>query len=186
MKLNEVYSAAEEKMAKAITAIEHEFDGLRTGRASVNFIDNVQIEAYGSRMPLKQAATISVPDARTLMIQPFDKTLMPVVEKALLQANLGMTPNNDGKVIRLNIPPLTEDRRKDLVKMAKKAAEDGRISIRNVRRHANDEIKKAQKDDGFSEDESEKAQKHVQDITDKYVKEIDTVLAKKEKDIMEI
>ena len=186
MQLNEIYKYAEEKMAKAIDAVDHEFGGLRTGRASVALIDNLQIEAYGSRMPLKQAATISTPDARTLVIQPFDKSLMSVVEKAILGSNIGMTPNNDGKVIRLNIPPLTEERRKELVKMAKKHAEDGRISIRNVRRQANDEIKKSQKDNGIAEDEAEKATKHVQEITDKYVKEVDTLLAKKEKDIMEI
>lgn len=186
MQLNNVYKSAEEKMARAIEAVEHEFTGLRTGRASVAFVDNVQVEAYGSRMPLKQVATISTPDARTLMIQPFDKSMMASIEKALLSANLGMTPNNDGKLIRLNIPPLTEERRKELVKMAKKMAEEGRISIRNIRRHANDEIKKTEKEHEITEDDREKATKHVQEITDRHVKEIDTLLAKKEKDIMEI
>jgi len=186
MQLNEIYKSAEEKMGKAIESLEHEFTGLRTGRASVALIDGVQVEAYGTKMPLKQAATISTPDARTLVIQPFDKSLVAVIEKALLGANLGMTPNNDGKLIRLNIPPLTEERRKELVKMAKKQAEDGRIAIRNIRRHSNDEIKKAQKDHSLAEDEIEKGQKHVQDITDKYVKEVDSLLTKKEKDIMEI
>jgi ribosome recycling factor len=186
MQLNNIYKAAEEKMAKAIEALEHEFTGLRTGRAAVGFVDNVQVEAYGSRMPLKQVATVSTPDARTLMIQPFDKSMLAAIEKSILSANLGMTPSNDGKLIRLNIPPLTEERRKDLVKMAKKMAEDSRISIRNSRRHANDDIKKTEKDKEISEDDREKATKHVQEITDKYVKEIDTLLAKKEKDIMEI
>ena len=186
MQLNEIYETAEEKMSKAIDAVDHEFSGLRTGRASVALIDGIQVEAYGSRMPLKQVASISTPDARTLVIQPFDKTMTPIIEKALLGANLGMTPNNDGKIIRLNIPPLTEDRRKDLVKMAKKMAEDGRISIRNSRRQANDDVKKTEKDNDIAEDEREKATKHVQDITDKFVKKIDDLLAKKEKDIMEI
>ena len=186
MQLNDVYKNAEEKMNKAIAAVDHEFSGLRTGRASVALIDNVQVEAYGSRMPLKQVATISTPDARSLVIQPFDKNMMAAVEKSLLAANLGMTPNNDGKLIRLNIPPLTEERRKDLVKMAKKHAEEGRVSIRNTRRMANDEIKKLEKDHILTEDESEKAAKHVQELTDKFVKEIDNNLAKKEKDIMEI
>ena len=186
MQLDEIYKSAEEKMRKAIDALEHEFTGLRTGRASVALIDNVQVEAYGNRMPLKQMATISTPDARTLVIQPFDKSMTATVEKALLSANLGMTPNNDGKAIRLNIPPLTEERRKDLVKMAKKQAEDSRISVRNVRRHGNDEIKKTEKENEIAEDQREKAIKHIQEITDKYVKEIDALLAKKEKDIMEI
>lgn len=186
MQINEIYKSIEEKMRKAIDSVEHEFTGLRTGRASVALIDGVQIEAYGSKMPLKQMATISTPDARTLMVQPFDKNMMATVEKAILAANLGMTPNNDGKVIRLNIPPLTEDRRKDLVKMARKMAEDGRISIRNIRRTANDEIKKIEKENDIAEDEREKALKHVQDITDKHIKEVDDSLARKEKDVMEI
>lgn len=186
MALNDVYKAADERMAKAIEAVDHEFGGLRTGRASVALIDNVTVEAYGSRMPLKQVATISTPDARSLMIQPFDKSMAAAIEKSILAANLGMTPNNDGKVIRLNIPPLTEERRKDLVKMAKKYAEEGRVSIRNSRRNANDEIKKLQKDNVINEDEAEKANKHVQDLTDKFVKLIDSNLDKKEKDIMEI
>lgn len=186
MQLNEIYKSIEEKMGKAIESVEHEFTGLRTGRASVALIDGIQIEAYGSKMPLKQMATISTPDARTLMVQPFDKNMMATVEKAILAANLGMTPNNDGKVIRLNIPPLTEDRRKDLVKMARKMAEDGRISVRNIRRNANDEIKKTEKEHDIAEDEREKALKHVQEITDKHIKEIDAALARKEKDVMEI
>lgn len=186
MQLSEIYKSSEEKMGKAIDALEHEFSGLRTGRASVALIDGVQVEAYGSKMPLKQMATISTPDARTLMVQPFDKATMASVEKAILQANLGMTPNNDGKVIRLNIPPLTEERRKDLVKMARKMAEDARISIRNIRRNANDDVKKCEKENDMAEDEREKALKHVQEITDKYVKEVDNLLAKKEKDVMEI
>jgi len=186
MQLSELYKSTEEKMSKAVDAVEHEFSGLRTGRASVALIDGVQVEAYGSRMPLKQVATISTPDARTLVVQPFDKNMMSAIEKAILASNLGMTPNNDGKLIRLNIPPLTEDRRKDLVKMARKMAEDGRISVRNIRRNANDEIKKIEKDNDIAEDEREKANKHVQDLTDKYVKEIDSALAKKEKDVMEI
>lgn len=184
--LDDVYKVAEEKMNKAIDSVEHDFTGLRTGRASVAFVDNVLVEAYGNRLPLKQVATISTPDARTLIIQPFDKATMASVEKALLAANLGMTPNNDGKVIRLNIPPLTEDRRKELVKMAKKMAEDGRIAVRSIRRNSNDEIKKIEKDKDLAEDMRDTALDRVQSLTDKYVKQIDTLIAKKEKDIMEI
>lgn len=186
MQLNEVYKSSEEKMRKAIDALEYEFSGLRTGRASVALIDGLQVEAYGSKMPLKQMATISTPDARTLMVQPFDKSMMSSVEKAIIASNLGMTPNNDGKVIRLNIPPLTEERRKELVKMARKMAEDGRVSIRNVRRNANDEIKAIEKENKMAEDEREKAMKQVQDLTDKYVKQVDEALGRKEKDMMEI
>lgn len=186
MQLNEIYKQAQEKMNKAVDAVEHEFTSLRTGRASVSLVDNVQIEAYGSRMPLKQVATISTPDSRTLMIQPFDKSTTPQIEKALLGANLGMTPNNDGKVIRMIIPPLTEERRKELVKVAKKMAEEGRVAVRNIRRHANDEIKKTEKLHEITEDDRTKATKQVQEITDRFIKEIDDLLARKEKEVMEV
>lgn len=186
MQLSEIYKSAQEKMHKAVEAVDHEFSSLRTGRASVALVDTLQVEAYGSKVPLKQLSSISTPDARSLVIQPFDKSTLGSIEKALLAANLGMTPNSDGKVIRLNIPPLTEDRRKELVKLARKMAEDGRIAIRNIRRHANDEVKKTEKNHEIAEDEREKATKQVQDLTDKHVKEIDDLLAKKEKDVMEI
>lgn len=186
MQLNEVFKQAQEKMSKAVESVDHDFSSLRTGRASVALIDNIQIEAYGSRMPLKQMATISTPDARTLMIQPFDKNTAGPIEKALMGANLGMTPTNDGKVIRMSVPPLTEERRKELIKVAKKMAEDGRVSVRNIRRHANDEIKKTEKLHEITEDDRTRATKQVQEITDKYIKEIDDLLARKEKDLIEV
>ena len=186
MHLNEIFKQAQEKMHKAAEAVDHEFSSLRTGRASVALVDTVQVEAYGSKMPLKQLGTISTPDARSITIQPFDKSMAGPIEKALMAANLGMTPTNDGKLIRMSVPPLTEERRKELVKLAKKMAEEGRVAVRNIRRHANDEIKKTEKSHEIAEDERERATKQVQEITDKSIKEIDDMVARKEKDVMEI
>ncbi|MDD4278104.1 ribosome recycling factor [Candidatus Sumerlaeota bacterium] len=186
MLLNNVYQSSEAKMQKALLAVEHDFTGLRTGRASTALVDGVQIEAYGTKMPLKQVATISTPDARTLAITPFDRGQIAIIEKAIISANLGMMPNNDGSMIRLSIPMLTEERRKDLVKMANKMAENGRISIRTVRRTAMEEVKKLQKASTITEDDMKKAEKKIQDMTDKWIKDIDARLAKKEKEIMEI
>jgi ribosome recycling factor len=152
----------------------------------VALVDTITVDAYGSRMPLKQLATISTPDSRSLVLQPFDKNMAGPIEKALMAANLGMTPTNDGKVIRMSVPPLTEERRKELVKLAKKMAEEGRVAVRNIRRHANDEIKTTEKHHEITEDDRTRATKQVQDITDKFVKEIDDLLARKEKDVMEI
>jgi ribosome recycling factor len=186
MQLNDIYTQAQEKMHKAVEAVENEFHSLRTGRASVALVDTVHVDAYGARMPLKQLATISTPDSRSIVVQPFDKNMAGPIEKALMAANLGMTPTNDGKVIRMTVPPLTEERRKELVKLAKKMAEEGRVAVRNIRRHANEEIKKTEKTHEITEDDRDRATKQVQDITDKYVKEIDDTLARKEKDVMEI
>lgn len=186
MQLNDIFKTAQDKMHKAVEALEHEFSSLRTGRASVALVDTVQVDAYGSKMPIKQVATISTPDARTILITPYDKNQIAVIEKAIMAANLGMTPNNDGKLIRLTIPALTEERRKDLVKLAKKMAEDGRVAIRNVRRHANEEIKTTEKHHEISEDDRTKSVTKVQELTDKFIKEIDEVLGHKEKEIMEV
>lgn len=186
MQLNEIYKATQEKMQKAVEAVEHDFNTLRTGRASVALLDSVHVQAYGSSMPLKQLAAISTPDARTLYIQPFDKNMLGPIEKAILMANLGLTPNNDGKAIRLNIPPLTEERRKDLVKLARKMAEEGRVSVRNIRRHANEDIKKTEKTHEITEDDRDKATHKVQELTDKFIKEVDALLARKEKEVMEV
>lgn len=186
MQLNDIYKSAQEKMQKAIEAVDHEFNTLRTGRASTALLDGLQANMYGSQMPLKQLASISTPDARSLYIQPFDKNALQPIEKAILQANIGLTPNNDGKAIRLNIPPLTEERRKELVKIAKKMAEEGRVSIRNIRRHANEEIKKTEKSHEITEDDRTKATQKVQEMTDKFIKEVDSLLARKEKEVMEV
>jgi ribosome recycling factor len=186
MQLNEIYKTAQEKMHKAVEAVDHEFSSLRTGRASIALVDGVHVDAYGSSMPLKQIAQIATPDARSIVITPYDKGQMHAIEKAILAANIGLTPNNDGKVIRLMIPPLTEERRKDLVKLAKKMAEEGRVAVRNVRRHANDEIKTTEKHHEITEDDRERASHKVQELTDKFIKEIEELLDRKEKEIMEV
>jgi ribosome recycling factor len=186
MPLEKIYKESQDKMHKAVEAVDREFSTLRTGRASVALVDNIQVEAYGSKMPLKQVATISTPDARTILIQPFDKNQMHAIEKAIIAANIGLTPNNDGKAVRLNIPPLTEERRKDLVKLAKKMAEDGRVAVRNIRRHANDEIKKIQKNHEITEDDEQRAHQKLQELTDKYIAEVDALLERKTKEIMEV
>ncbi|MBX7246823.1 MAG: ribosome recycling factor [Candidatus Sumerlaeaceae bacterium] len=186
MPLNAIYKEAQEKMHKAVEAVDREFNSLRTGRASTALVDAVHVEAYGTKMPLKQVATISTPDSRTIMITPFDKSQIHPIEKAITVANLGLTPNNDGKVIRLSIPPLTEERRKDIVKLAKKYAEEGRVAVRNIRRHGMDEIKKIEKEHEITEDDLEKAKHKLQEITDKYVKEVDDLVERKEKEVMEV
>jgi ribosome recycling factor len=186
MQLNAIHKQGQEKMQKAVEQVEHEFNTLRTGRASTALVDSVQVEAYGSKMPLKQMATVGTPDARTIAITPFDKNQLHPIEKAITAANLGMNPTNDGKIIRLVIPPLTEERRKDLVKLAKKMAEEGRVAIRNVRRHCNDEIKKTEKGHEITEDDRDKATRQMQELTDKFIKEVDELLSRKEKEIMEV
>lgn len=184
--LDDLYKQAKEKMKKALHFLEEEFSKLRTGKASVTLVDPVKVNAYGTEMPLKQVASVSLPDAKTIAIQPWDKNLIPAIEKAILAANIGLTPINDGKIIRINIPPLTEERRKDLVKVAHKLAEEARVSIRNIRRHINEEIKKLEKDHKISEDEKFKAIDKVQEITDEFIKKVDELLKEKEKEIKEI
>ncbi len=184
--LKEIHREADEKMAKALEALEHEFGTLRTGRASLHLLDGVSVDAYGTPQPLKAVSTLSTPDAHTIMITPWDKNLLGGVERAILARNLGVTPNNDGKVIRINIPPLTEERRKDLVKAAHKMAEDARVAVRNVRRHANDAAKKLNKDKDLSDDELSVDRDEVQEKTDKRIAKIDKKLEAKEKEIMEV
>ncbi len=184
--LKEIHRQAQEKMKKAIEALEREFKTLRTSRASVGLVDHLVVSAYGTDTPLKGVATITTPDARTIQIQPWDRNLIGAVEKAILAANLGITPNNDGRVIRLTMPILTEERRKELVKVAHKMAEDARVAIRNIRRHANEEIKATEKRHEISEDDRELAVKDIQKLTDDFIKQVDGVLAAKEKEIMEV
>jgi ribosome recycling factor len=184
--LDKIEKQTKEKMAGAIEAMIHEFDTLRTGRASSALLDGVTVEAYGVPTPINQVASISVPDARTVMIQPWDKSIMAAIERAILAANLGFTPNNDGQVIRINIPALTEERRKELVKHAHQMGESGRIAVRNVRRHSNDELKKAQKNGDISENERDLQMEKIQKLTDERIKEIDELLKDKEKDILDI
>jgi len=184
--MESVIRTAEEKMKKSVEALEREFNTIRTGRASAALFDKIKVEAYGQPTPLSQAATISVPEARLVVIQPWDKGLLNEIEKAIQKSELSVNPNNDGKVIRINIPPLTEERRKELVKLSKNTAEQNRVSIRNIRRDANEELKKLQKSGDISEDDEKKSTEKIQKLTDSYIKEIGDILVVKENEIMEI
>ena len=177
------FADVEDHMKKAIEAVRRDFNTIRTGRASASLLDKIVVDYYGSETPLKQLANVSTPDATTLQIQPYDRTTLAVIEKAISMSDIGLTPNNDGTVIRLNIPPLTSDRRKELVKIAAKYAEAGKVSIRNIRRDAIDTVKKQEKDKEISEDQARDTQEKIQKLTDKYIAEVDKVLAEKEKDI---
>ncbi len=184
--LKKIFKATEYKMSHAIDALEHHFNTLRTGRASTALLDDVEVEAYGQTMPLKQVATISTPDAKTITVTPWDKNQLSMIEKALLMADLGLNPQNDGKMLRLIIPPLTEERRKELAKKAHHMAEEGRIAIRNVRRHQKDEIEKLRKAKELSDDEAHAALDDLQKITDKWIAEVEKVMKHKEEEIMEV
>lgn len=176
---------AEERMDKAIASLQKELASLRAGRATPALLDRVLVEYYGAMTPVNQLANITTPDARSLYIQPWDKTSIGAIEKAILKSELGLTPSNDGSAIRIVIPALTEERRADLVKMTRKYGEEAKVAIRNIRRDANEDIKKKEKTD-ISEDESRRHQDDIQKLTDKYVAEVDKVLAVKEKDITEV
>lgn len=180
-----IKKSAEERMEKAIASLKKELASLRAGRAAPALLDRVQVDYYGSMTPVNQLANINTPDSRTIMIQPWDKSSLAAIEKAILKSELGLTPSNDGSSIRLSIPPLTEERRSDLVKMTKKYGEEAKVAIRNIRRDANDDVKKLEKST-ISEDESRRHQDDIQKSTDKYIAEIDKVLAAKEKEIMEV
>jgi len=173
-------------MKKAIEATQRSFNTIRTGRANTSLLDRVTVEYYGAPTPLRSLASINTPDASTIMIQPFDRSSLNTIEKAISMSDIGLTPNNDGSTIRLNIPPLTSDRRKELVKSVAKLAEEGRVSIRNVRRDAVDSVRKQSKSSEISEDEARDLQDQVQKLTDKYIARVDELLAEKEKDIMTV
>lgn len=177
---------AQDRMDKAMLSLEKEFTKLRTGRATTSLVDNIKVDYHGTPTPVNQVASVSVPDSRSITIQPWDRSAFALIEKALQKSDLGLTPVNDGKIIRINIPPLTEDRRKDLAKVAKKYTEEAKVALRNIRRDANDSLKKLEKDKTISEDEHKKAQDNVQKLTDSYVAKADQKLAAKEKEIMEI
>lgn len=174
------------RMDGALSSLERDFSKLRTGRASTALVDSIEVLYYGTPTPLNQIASVSVPDSRTITIQPWDKGAFSDVDKAIQKSDLGLTPVNDGKLIRINIPPLTEERRKELVKVAKKYSEDAKVAIRNVRRDLNESVKKMLKDKAATEDEARKAQDDIQKITDDYVAKTDVALAEKEKEILEI
>lgn len=178
-----IFSEMKERTAKAIEALNHELGGLRTGRASLALLDNVKVDYYGNLTPLRAIATLSVPESRTITVQPWDASQMHAIEKAILTSDLGLNPSNDGKVIRINIPALTEERRKEYVKLAKKYGEECKVSIRNIRRDANEALKKLEK---MPEDELKKHQKEVQDLTDKQIHRVDEMIKQKEAEIMEV
>ncbi|MCC0633595.1 MULTISPECIES: ribosome recycling factor [unclassified Clostridioides] len=185
MKL-EIHKQLEEKMNGTIDALKFEFGTIRAGRANAQMLDKIRVDYYGTPTPINQIGAISVPEPRILMISPWDKSAMHEIEKAIANSDLGLNPSNDGEVIRLSVPALTEERRKELAKKASKASEEFKVRIRNERRDANEKIKKMEKGGEITEDELKKAQDEVQKMTDKFIKEIDALLAKKEKDIMEV
>lgn len=184
--MKEIKSDAESRMKKSLAALQDDFNSLRTGRASASLFEKIKVDYYGTPTPLNQTSTISVPEARLVVIQPWDTSLLAEIEKAILKSELSVNPNNDGKVIRINIPPLTEDRRKELVKHAKNTAEQSKVAIRNIRRDALEQLKKKEKSGDISEDENKRASDDIQKLTDKYVQAIDDVLDAKEKEIMEV
>lgn len=186
MSIKEIISGHEDKMKKALDALRREYASLRAGRATPSLLDKVTIDYYGTPSPINQVANISVPEPRMIVIQPWEKSMLATIEKAIMKSDLGLTPSNDGSVIRLSIPQLTQQRRGELVKIVHKKAEESRVAIRNLRRDGNDAVKKLEKDKAISEDEAKKAQDDIQKITDKYIKEVDHIMAAKEKEIMEV
>lgn len=183
--MSEINEASVKRMEKTINALKDEFNTIRTGRASAALFDKVRVDYYGEKTPLSQVANIAIPEARMVVITPWDKSLIGEIEKAIQRSELGLNPSNDGKVIRIAIPPLTADRRKELVKQAKTIAENSRVAIRNIRRDGNDELKKQQKDGSITEDELKTTEDTLQKTTDKFIAEINKIFEEKEKEIME-
>jgi len=183
--IESIYQETKDNMGKSIDALKNEFNRVRTGRASLTILDGIRVDYYGTLTPLNQMATLSVPESRLITIQPWDVSVIKEVEKAILKSDLGLTPSNDGKIIRISIPPLTEERRKELVKVINKISEDHKIAVRNIRRDSNELLKGLKKDGDISEDDAFKAQDQVQKITDEYIKLIDDVNKDKEKEILE-
>jgi ribosome recycling factor len=177
---------AKDKMHKAILHLKEEMGSIRTGRASPALLSRITVDYYGATVPLQQLASITVPEPRTLMVQPFDKNSIQSIEKALQSSDLGITPSNDGQVIRLNIPQLTEERRKELIRVVHGRAEEGRVAVRNVRRHHKDELEKLERDRSISEDDLKRAEKDLQKLTDQFISEVDEILVHKEQELKEI
>lgn len=184
--MSDVIIEMADKMEKSVDTFKNELSKVRTGRASISLLDGISVDAYGSPMPMNQVATMTIPESRMIAIQPWDPQMVPAIEKAIMKSNLGLAPANDGKVIRLTIPQLTEERRKELVKQVRKVAEEFKVTIRNVRREAIDTLKQQKKDKDISEDDLFKLQDDAQKETDTYVKQIDVVTEHKEKEMMEI
>lgn len=183
--INSIYEETKEKMVKAIASLENELKKVRTGRASLNVLDGIRVDYYGTPTPLNQMASLSIPESRMITIQPWDMTVINDIEKEILKSNLGLTPSNDGKLIRISIPPLTEERRKEIVKIVSKMCEDRKVTIRNIRRDANEMLKELKKEGEIAEDDSFKGQENVQKITDVHIKGVDDIFKLKEKEILE-
>lgn len=184
--LKDLYKEAETRMKGAVQALEEDLGGIRTGRATPALVEKIPVEYYGIPTPLMQLASISVPEARSLLIRPFDATSLKAVEKAILASDLGLTPNNDGKSIRLNLPPLTEERRRELVKVVHSRVEEGRVAVRNVRRDSIKDLREFENEKLISEDELKRGEEELQKITDRFIEGIDSVGERKEKEIMEV
>ena len=183
--IESIYQETTQSMGKSIDSLKNEFKKIRTGRASLSILDGIRVEYYGTPTPLNQMASLSIPESRLISIQPWDVSVIKDIEKAILKSDLGLTPSNDGKLIRISIPPLTEERRKELVKVIQKKSEEHRVAVRNIRRDSNELLKGLKKDGDISEDDAFKAQDQVQKITDKHIKLIDDVCKEKEKEILE-
>lgn len=184
--LKDVLKNTEETMVHAVEHLQHDLSGIRTGKANPALLDSIKVDYFGQQVPVKQVASIAVPDPRLITIQPWDKSVVPLIEKAILGSELGLNPQNDGTIIRLPIPQLTEERRKELVKVVKRLGEDAKVSLRNIRRNANDEVRKLEKSHDIGEDEMHSNQEEIQKLTDSYVKQVDEVLSAKEKEVLEI
>jgi ribosome recycling factor len=182
----ELKTKTTDRMSRTIEALKKDLASIRTGRASLALLDGIMVNCYDTLTPLEQLASLSIPESRQMAIQPWDQKIIPDIEKAILKSDLGLTPANDGKTIRINIPPLTEERRKQLVKMVRKKAEEAKVAVRNIRRDANEELKRLEKDKHVSEDVVKKSQDEIQKLTDSYIAKVDEVVANKEKEIMEV
>jgi ribosome recycling factor len=183
--IDEIYAETRERMAKAIEDLKNELKRVRTGRASITLLDGIRVDYYGTLTPLNQMASLAVPESRMITIQPWDASVIKEIEKAILKSDLGVTPSNDGKLVRISIPPLTEERRKQLVKVISKMAEEHKVAVRNIRRDANEMLKEAKKEGEIAEDESFRAQEQVQQFTNDHIQLIDETIKKKEKEILE-
>ena len=183
--IDDIYQDTKESMGKTVEALKRELQRIRTGRASLSVLDGIKVDYYGTSTPLNQMATMAVPESRQITIQPWDASVIKDIEKAILKSDLGLTPSNDGKILRISIPPLTEERRKELVKVIHKMCEDHKITVRNIRRDSNDLLKSLKKDGDISEDDAFRSQEEVQNITDEYIQLIDECYSEKEKEILE-
>ena len=184
--VNGVFKDSESRMGKAVEATRHDFAGIRTGRASPAILDRIEVEAYGTNVPLKQVASVSSPDGRSLVVNAYDKSTVTAIRKAIETSDLGLNPNVDGQTVRLTFPPLTEERRKDLVKIVHKRGEEGKVAIRNIRHKSVDSVKALLKDHKITEDDNKRAADQLQKLTDKFIKDVDALVASKEKEIMEV